>query len=545
MMVEAARIDPITLEVLRHAFTAVAEEMNANLVRSAYSPNIKERRDCSSALFDVRGEMVSQAESIPVHLGAMPFSVKAAIRDAGAAVPGDVLVLNDPYNGGAHLPDITFVAPVFREETLVGYVANRAHHADVGGKEPGSVAGDAVEIYQEGLRIPVVRLWKGGVLDRELLALILLNVRTPDERWGDLRAQYAACRTGIERLLAIVERRGEENVRQGMDAVLDYSERRMREEIRRIPDGQSTFEDRLDNDGIHDAPVVLIATITVYGGEITVDFSSSDEQVAGPINAVRAVTASATYFAIRALTDPDIPPNAGCYRPIHLVTRPASVVDAAPPAPVVGGNLETAQRIVDVVMGAWAGIAADRAIAACQGTMNNIAIGGTDPRNGRPYTLYETIAGGYGASARCDGEDGIHSHMTNTLNTPVEALETAYPLRVERYELVQGTGGRGTHRGGMGIRRDVRVLGHDARVSLLTDRRCYPPYGISGGEHGVPGRNALVRQDGRESELPGKTSMTVHAGEAISIQTPGGGGYGPWDQRSGDAVERDKREGRI
>jgi len=540
----AGRMDPISLEVMRHGFAAVAEEMNANLVRSAYSPNIKERRDCSSALFDAEGEMVSQAESIPVHLGAMPFSVRAAIRHAGSFVAGDVLVLNDPYSGGAHLPDITFVSPVFNGERLIAFVANRAHHADVGGKEPGSVAGDAVEIYQEGLRIPVIRLWKAGELDRELLSLILLNVRTPDERWGDLRAQYAACQTGMERLLAVVERRGVDRVLRGMAAVLDYSERRMRTEMQRIPDGEATFEDVLDDDGIESRPIRLAVTVAVRGDEVVVDFRAADRQAAGPINAVQAVTASATYFAVRALTDPDIPANAGCYRPIRLVTRPGTVVDAVAPAPVVGGNLETAQRIVDVVVGAWSKIVPKRAIAACQGTMNNVAIGGTDPRTGRAYTLYETIGGGYGASSSGDGEDGIHSHMTNTLNTPIEAVETAYPLRIERYELIRGSGGDGEHRGGMGIRRDIRVLGHDARVSLLTDRRRNAPYGVNGGRPGRTGRNVLLRVGG-EGVLPAKTSMTVRAGEAISIETPGGGGYGSVDRRAQEAVERDRREGRV
>jgi N-methylhydantoinase B len=375
-------IDAISLEVLRHAFAAVADEMNANLIRSAYSPNIKERRDCSSAVFDPTGQLVAQAESIPVHLGAMPYSVSAALAGAGRLDDGDVVVLNDPYAGGAHLPDITFVAPVFVDGTCVALVANRAHHADVGGKEPGSLAGDAREIYQEGLRIPPVRLWRRGEVQRELLDLILLNVRTPKERLGDIRAQYASCMAGIERLTALVSRQGASRVMAGMAEVLNYSERRMRGEISRFPDGTFVFEDALDDDGIQPGPVAIRVAVTAHGDRLTVDFTGSASQTAGPINAVFAVTASATYYSVRAATDPSIPPNAGCYRPIEIIAPRGSVVNPVPPAPVVGGNLETSQRIVDVVLGALGKALPQRAAAASQGTMNNVAIGGIDPRDG-------------------------------------------------------------------------------------------------------------------------------------------------------------------
>jgi len=537
-------MDPITLEILRHAFTAVAEEMNANLIRAAYSPNIKERRDCSSALFDAEGRMIAQAESIPVHLGAMPYSVAEAIRATESFCAGDIVVVNDPYAGGAHLPDITFVAPVFFQDRIVAFVANRAHHADVGGKEPGSLSGDTVEIYQEGLRIPPVRLWRSGTVDRDLLQMILLNVRTPAERSGDLRAQRAACRTGIERLTAVIERYGCETVCAGMPAILDYSERRMRAEIAKIPDGQVGFSDVLDDDGVTSRPISICVTVTTEGERIVLDFSGTAEQTRGPVNAVLAVTSSAVFYAIRAVTDPEIPPNAGCYRPIEIIAPTGSVVNPAPPAPVVGGNLETSQRIVDVVLGAMQQLIPDRAIAACQGSMNNLAIGGTDPRSGGPYSLYETIAGGYGAGADGDGLDGIHSHMTNTLNTPIEALEIAYPLRVERYELRAGTGGKGRHRGGLGIRRDIRSLCPDARVSLLTERRTSRPYGLVGGEPGCPGENVLIR-DGRESILPAKGSVTLEYGDTISIRTPGGGGYGCSSERTAEAMDIDRREERL
>lgn len=519
-------IDPIALEVLRHALASVAEEMNANLVRSSYSPNIKERRDCSSALFTADGELVAQAESIPVHLGAMPFSVRSALGAVREWHEGDVVVLNDPYLGGAHLPDLTFVAPVFAGAELAAFVACRAHHADIGGAAPGSLSPSAGDIYAEGLRIPPVRLWKRGDFDEDLLRLLLHNVRTPDERWGDLRAQHAACRTGIARVGDLVARYGAGLLREGMAGVIDYSERRMRGELARLPKGTAEFADTLDDDGAGSGPLPIRARVELQGDRVRVDFAGTAPQARGPVNAVLAVTTSAVYFALRAVTDPTIPPNAGCYRPIEIVIPEGSLVNPRPPAPVVGGNLETSQRIVDVVLGALAQIVPDRVPAASQGTMNNVAIGGTDPRTGRPYAFYETIGGGAGARPTGDGVDGVHTGMTNTLNTPVEALELAYPLRVERYELRSGTGGRGRFRGGDGIRRDLAPLGHTAHVSLLTDRRVGRPYGLAGGEPGAPGENVLIR-DGEEIPLPGKAEFDLRPGEVLSVRTPGGGGYGP------------------
>ncbi|MCK5828591.1 hydantoinase B/oxoprolinase family protein, partial [Candidatus Bipolaricaulota bacterium] len=388
MRQDQVQIDAISLEVLRNAISAIADEMNANLIRTSYSPNIKERRDCSSAVFDAQGQMIAQAESIPVHLGAMPYSVEAAIRHVDAFAPGDIVVLNDPYSGGAHLPDVTFVAPVFIEDRLIAFVANRAHHADVGGKEPGSLAGDTVEIYQEGLRIPPILLWRAGALSDDLLQMILANVRTPDERWGDLRAQKAGCAIGIDRIRNLCLRIGEPVLIEAMSAVLDYSERRMRHQIALLPQGEACFEDVLDNDGISEARIPVRVCIAIKNDRIEVDFTGTSEQVRGPVNAVFAVTASATYYAIRAFADPDIPPNSGCYRPIEITAPEGSLVNACLPAPVVGGNLETSQRIVDVVLGALGKLSPERSIAACQGSMNNLAIGGIDPRSGKPFTLY-------------------------------------------------------------------------------------------------------------------------------------------------------------
>jgi len=537
-------IDPITLEVLRHALAAVAEEMNADLVRTAYSPNIKERRDCSSAVFDPQGQLVAQAESIPVHLGAMPFSVAAVLRAIGDWEAGDVAVLNDPYCGGAHLPDITFVAPVFWGETLVGFVANRAHHADVGGMAPGSLPSSAKEIYQEGLRIPPLLLWRRGELNREVLDLILANVRTPHERLGDLRAQYASCQTGIRRLQELAGRYREKLLRAGMGAILDYAERRMRAALAQLPPGTAEFVDYLDDDGIGTEPLPIRARVTVGSGQIEVDFAGTAPQAAGPVNAVFAVTASAVYYTVRAVADPTIPPNAGCYRPIAIRAPEGSLVNPRPPAPVGGGNLETSQRIVDVLLGALAQLVPERVVAACQGTMNNVALGGLDPRTGKPYAFYETIAGGLGARPFADGIDGVHSHMTNTLNTPIEALELAYPLRVLCYEFVPGSGGPGKYRGGLGLRRDLTPLGHVARVSLLTDRRRTRPYGLAGGQPGAPGKNLLIRE-GKEIELPGKLTLELHPGEVLSIRTPGGGGYGDPAERDPKAQARDELEGRA
>lgn len=518
-------IDPVALEVLRHALAGVAEEMNANLVRSAYSPNIKERRDCSSALFSAAGELVAQAESIPVHLGAMPFSVRAALEGVRDWAEGDIVVLNDPYLGGAHLPDLTFVAPAFEGGEILGFVACRAHHADVGGASPGSLSPRATEIYGEGLRIPPVRLWKGGKLDQEILELVLLNVRTPEERWGDLRAQAAACATGIRRLRELASRHGAEALSAGMEAVLDYSERRMRDALARLPRGAAEFEDSLDDDGLGSGPLPIRVRVELLGAGVRVDFSGTAPQARGPVNAPLAVTASAVYFCLRAITDPTIPPTAGCYRPIEILAPEGTLVNPQPPAPVVGGNLETSQRIVDAVLGALARLVPDRVPAAGQGTMNNVALGGLDPRTGRPYAFYETIAGGAGARPTGDGPHGVHTGMTNTLNTPVEALELAYPLRVLRYELRPGSGGKGKFMGGWGIRRDLTPVGHTAHVSILSDRRVGRPYGLAGGEPGAPGENVLIR-DGEEVPLPGKTELELRPGEVLSVRTPGGGGYG-------------------
>jgi len=546
-MSDEGAVDSVTLEVTRNAAAAVCEEMNATLVRTGYSPNIKERRDCSCALFDADAEMIAQAENMPVHLGAMPFSVRAAVSRFPPETldPGDAVLLNDPFEGGAHLPDLTLVTPVFHDGDLVAFAANRAHHADIGGSRAGSVAADSTEIYQEGLRIPPVKLFEAGEPNDAVFELIRSNVRTPDERRGDLRAQEAANETGRERVTDLVERYGPDQFAAAVDEIKDYSERRMRAEIESLPDGTHRFVDVLDDDGAGNEDLPIEAAVTVDGDEVTVDFDGTAPQTTGAINAVFAVTASATYYAVRCVTDPDIPPNNGCYRPITVEAPEGTIVNPEPPAAVVGGNLETSQRVTDVVLGAFAEVVPERVVAGSQGTMNNVTFGGTDPRDGSPYAFYETQGGGFGGRAGKDGMDGVHVHMSNTMNTPAEVLETAYPLRVTRYELRQDSGGAGEFRGGLGLRRDIQVRDHTATFSLLADRHDHRPYGLLGGGDGESGSAVRIDPDGTETRLPQKSTHDLPPGTTVSIRTPGAGGYGDPDDRATAAIERDLELGKV
>lgn len=515
--------DPIRLEVFKHLFSAIPEEMGAVLRKASYSPNIKERRDFSCALFNNQGAMISQAAHIPVHLGSMPMSVEAAKEKFSATLaPGDVIILNDPFLGGTHLPDITLVSPVFVKNALIGFVANRAHHADVGGISPGSMP-IAREIYQEGLIIPPIKLLSAGILNQAIFDLILSNVRTPIERAGDLWAQIAANQRGTVRLLELAEHYGSGEVNDYMTKLMSYSERLTRKLLERIPDGVYTFSDVLDNDGITHEPIPIQVSITINGDHVEVDFSGSAPQQAGSINAVYAITLSAVYYVFRCLIGLDAPNNSGCLAPVKVIAPLGSIVNARHPAPVAAGNVETSQRIVDVLLGALARALPDEIPAASQGSMNNLTIGGWDSERGKAFTYYETIGGGMGASPKGAGPSAVHSHMTNTLNTPIEALEYTYPLRLVRYEIREGSGGAGRHRGGDGIRRDIQVL-CDAQVTLLSERREHAPYGMRGGMPGMVGKNYVI-ENGIERELPGKGSFLVHAGDVISICTPGGGGY--------------------
>jgi N-methylhydantoinase B len=477
----------------------------------------------------------------------MPYSVAAAIEAFPPAdlEDGDAVLLNDPFHGGAHLPDMTLVTPVFVDDELVAVAANRAHHADVGGGRAGSVAADSTEIYQEGLRVPPVKLYDGGDPVEDVFDLLLTNVRTPDERRGDFRAQRAANRTAVERVRDLAARHGHETLNAATNEIKAYAERRMRAEIEALPDGTVEFDDYLDDDGQGHEDLVIAVSVTVDGDELVVDFAGTSEQVAGAINAPLAVTASATYYAVRCVTDPDVPPNAGTYRPIEIRAPEGTVVNARPPAAVVGGNLEISQRVTDALLGAFGTEAPERSVAAAQGTMNSVTFGGTD-RAGEPFAFYETVGGGYGGRAGADGMDGVHAHMSNTLNTPAEVLETVYPLRVRRYAYRPDSGGAGEFRGGLGLRRDIEVLADGVSFSLLADRRRHRPYGLAGGDAGASGEDYLRRAgDGDWAAIPGKSTRELDAGDVVSVRTPGGGGYGDPSTRDPEALVRDLRLGKV
>jgi len=543
------RRDPIELEIFKNHYHSIAEEMGAALRRTAFSPNIKERRDYSCAVFDGAGNVIAMGDHMPVHLGSMPMSVRAAI-DAGPMSPGDIVMLNDPFRGGTHLPDITLVAPVHlkrgrsrprnairRSSQPDYYVASRAHHSDVGGSYPGSM-GLCREIYQEGVRIPPVKLMSAGVMNRDVLAMLLNNVRTPEEREGDLGAQIAACHTGSQRLQELCTRYGTERIRRAAGELLDYSEELMRAFLLRLPPGEYRAEDFLDGDGISDRPIKIAVSVNVSDQTsnrrtrpraqpaVTVDFTGSDPQVEGSVNAVAAITYSACFYVFRSLLAEDVPATAGLMRPIEVIAREGTIVNARPPAAVAGGNVETAQRLVDVLLRALAKAIPDRIPAAASGTMNNLTIGGIDPRTGEPFAYYETIAGGMGARHGKPGVSGVHTHMTNSLNTPAEALEYAYPLRVRKYSLRPGSRGKGKFSGGDGIVREIEVL-TDCDVTLLSERRTRGPWGLAAAEDGQPGKAFITRSDGSVQEMPGKFSTRLCAGERIRIETPGGGGWGP------------------
>ena len=520
--------DPVELAIFQSAMHSIAEEMGAALRRTALSPNIKERRDYSCAIFDGQCRVIAMGDHMPVHLGSMPMSVQAAVG-AIDFNPGDIAILNDPYAGGTHLPDITMVLPVFLPNASQPsfYVANRAHHADVGGRFAGSM-GPAEEIYQEGIRIPPVRIVRGGKVDREMLDLIQLNVRTPREREGDLASQIGACRVGERRILEVAEKHGEPGLHALIDELLDYSERLVRAQLRTMPAGEFTAEDWLDDDGVNDAPIRIAVRLQLdpQAAAIHIVFTGSSPQVAGSVNAVRAITLSACFYVLRCLLNEDAPATEGILRPLTLITPSGSIVDAVPPAAVAGGNVETSQRIVDVLLRALAKAIPARIPAASAGTMSNLTIGGVDPRTGEPFTYYETAAGGMGARPGIHGISGVQTHMTNSLNTPIEALEYAYPFRVRRYSYRDGSGGAGRFRGGDGLVREVELL-TPARLTLLADRRRFRPYGLEGGDEGAAGAAFVVKAgSGEEIELPGKCSRQLNAGDAVRLETPGGGGWG-------------------
>jgi len=539
-------ITPVTMEVLRNALLTVAEEMGVGLQRSAYSSNIKTRLDFACAIFDSELRNIVQALHIPSLLGAMVTLVPRAVEAFGAENfrPGDGIIVNDPHMGGTHLPDITLISPVFHGSELFGYVANMAHHQDVGGMAPGSVPGDSTEIHQEGLIIPPTRLLEGGRIRREVLELILANVRSPRERAGDYRAQVACNNLGIRRLAEVIERYGAGNLGLYMEEILDYTERRMRAAMRAIPSGTYYAEDYLDSDGVTGRPVKVAAEVTIDGDEVTVDLSASDGQGPGPVNATFGPTLSAVSYVLKCLGDPDIPINDGMYRPLDVVAPEGTVVNARHPA-AVAGCWEVGQRVCDVLVKALSQVLPEKVCAAGKGIICNISFGGTDPGSGKVYTFYETIGGGYGARPTKDGIDGIQYHLTNTQNAPVEEIELSYPVMIERYELVPDTEGAGKFRGGLGMRRDYRFIGGPATFSIQSDRARFSPWGLFGGLDAAPSRYIVNPDADEPKELPSKSTVRLEAGDIVSVQTPGGGGYGSPLERDPEMVLTDVIGGKV
>lgn len=509
--------DPLAIRVFASSVAMIAEEMGAVLTRGALSPNIRERRDASCALFDADGRMIAQAAHIPVHLGAMPEAVRA-VRSR-VPRPGDVYLLNDPYHGGSHLPDLTMVEAINENGSIAGFAAVRAHHADVGGMSPGSMPFGATELVQEGLVLPPVRLVAEGVLDESLLALVLANVRTPGERRGDLAAQQSACRAGAAGWRALRARLGAAQVEAGASALLDYSERRAVARLRELGDITAEAEDFLEGDGVTDALVPLRVRLMVRDGRLTLDFTGTSPRVRGNVNCPVAVTRAAALFVLRSLLDDDVPTNDGIARPIEILTPDDCVIAARWPSAVAAGNVETSQRITDLLFAALAnaGVAAP---AQGQGTMNNVTFGGTGGAGGAGWTFYETLGGGQGASAKGPGPSAVHVGMSNTRNTPIESLEQAYPLRIDEYSIRRGSGGTGTANGGDGVIRRYRAL-ERCTVTLLTERRVRAPRGSHGGGDGAPGRNLL-----NGKPLPAKCRIEMQPGDVLTLETPGGGAYG-------------------
>ena len=535
------------LEILSNRLLSVAEEMGAVLIRTAYSTNIKERRDCSTAVFDAHGQMIAQAELIPMHLGSLLGAVEAVLTKYSDMQPGDMFITNDPYSGGGtHLPDIAIVAPVFIEDTLVGFTANIAHHADVGGKVPGSTSGDATSIFQEGIRIPLARICTANQLNQDVVDFVLLNSRTPAERDGDLGAQIAANRTGVRRLVSVVSRYGIKTYFKGVAMLIDYAEKLLRANIAKLPSGTYSFTDYLDDDGIHlGVPVPITMTVTIDGDQAIVDFTGSSPQVSGPINVPLNGTLATVFYCFKALVGSDIPSNHGIYRALSVVAPENSIVNCSPPAPV-GERIDTCQRIADTFFGAMFAAAPDRVIAASNSSVTTATFSGIHPDTGDFYVYLETIGGGMGAHAQGDGLSGVQVHMTNTSNLAIEALEREYPLLVERYCLIVDSGGAGQYRGGLGIQRDIRAL-HDGVVfSGLADRQQNPPWGLADGREGATGEYLLQPVDGSSQILSSKVSnVQLRAEDMLSVRTPGAGGYGSPLNREPRQVMRDLIEGKI
>lgn len=543
-------IDPITVEVMGNALLSIAEEMGVTLVRTSYSTNIKERKDSSTAIFNAKGETIAQAAAIPVHLGSMLGICKEILNKYPLEDihPGDMFVANDPYNGGGtHLPDITIAQPVFRDGKIQAFVANIAHHSDIGGRVAGSSSGDCTSIFQEGLRIPPIKICENGKIKQDIIDIILLNCRTPRERMGDLWAQIASNRIGEKRIQELIDKYGTQLFKLGMDSFLDYSERKIREGISEIPDGVYKFIDYLDDDGIDlskkNLPIQV--KVEVKGNDILLDFTGSCKQVVGGINVVKTALYATVYYALKAIIDPNIPSNAGYYRAIEVVAPEGSIVNAVSPA-AVGGRTDTCQRIVDVIFGALAKAVPEKVVAGCNSAVTTVLFSGVDPRNNNFFVYPESLGGGLGARPNKDGMDGVHVHVTNSSNLPIECLEMEYPIKIERFELVKDSGGAGQYRGGLGIRRDYKVLA-PMEFASHADRQKNPPWGLFGGLTGATGKFVINPGMKDERILPsGKVSeIRLNTGDVLSAQTPGSGGYGHPRLRNKEKIMNDIKNEKI
>ena len=543
-------INPIELEVVKNALLSIAEEMGVVLIRASQSTNIKERRDCSSGIFDAHGATIAQAEHQPMHLGSMLGIISAILAKYPVETirPGDMFITNDPYSGGGtHLPDITLAAPVFSQGELIAFVVNIAHHSDVGGRVAGSNSGDSTSIFEEGLRIPVVRVMDGGELVEDVFAFVALNCRTPEERLADLQAQVASNHVGIQRMQELAAKLGNDFLKATCQGLLQHAERKLRQAVRQIPDGVYSFEDYMDDDGRGTVKIPIKVTITVQGDNIHLDFTGSGPQARGGINFVWPALQGIVYYSLKAALDPTIPSNGGFFDAVRITAPPGTITNALPPAPVAGRS-DTAQRIAEVILGALAPVITDRVTAGSNGAVTASMFAGPDPERDRDYVYIETQGGGAGARRDRDGMDGVQVHATNTSNLPVEALENEYPLIVDRIELIPDSGGRGKYRGGLGIRKDIRVDANTATFSTHADRQHFPPWGLFGGEAGACGRFVITRAATGQSEvLPsGKTSeIELNDGDVVSVQTPGAGGWGPFAERPTNLIEKDLREGKV
>lgn len=538
-------IDGVTMEVMRNALQSIAEEMGVTLIRTALSINIKDRRDCSTAVYTPAGDLVAQAEHIPLHLGLMPTIMKAVLKayPPEKLKPGDAIMINDPYISGSHLPDVCVFSPVFFDGELVAIVANLAHHCDIGGMAPGGMPVNATEIFQEGIRIAPIKIRKEGKLDEELVGFITNNVRTAFEFRGDMEAQLAANNVGEKRIKELAQKYGVEFIKVYMEEMLNYSERRMRARLKEMKPGIYSFEDFLEMGESELVPIKV--TITIEDDHMVVDFTGTGPQVKGSLNCTRGVTLACVYYAVKAMTDPEIPSNGGAFRPVEVITPAGSVVNPKFPGAVSNANINTSQRITDCMLGALAKVKPERAMAACSGTMSLLTIGGIDPKRGMYYSYVETYGGGMGAVNNLDGMDGVHTNMTNTRNTPTEVMEMAYPLFVNKYSLIPDSDGPGKSRGGLGLTREIVILDHDAHVTLSTERSFTDPWGLFGGK---PGRNShclLEDKDGVVKNLPARITTVIPAGSKIIYQTPGAGGMGLPKERDPKDVLNDVIEGFV